>query len=974
MILRLTVLLSITGLLCGCLPGEDDVAKRYNDINQRAHIQNTGNSLMQAAHNMVGYMTADSMKLKAPLDQVPITDLGTAENNVVPKDPPGVKVVTCDTNMFGAAAYFTEQPKGVPPLSLVGETMRASLTKRFGGQSVGWHSKGESIMPPLWTDAGCDSNLEGIADYSPIFVAGFVYNGDEHGRMVLPDPALATQPEIKREVTLPCPGGYHGVIMRPQSCKLKSGESDEVEEVTFVTNVHQRGGETQSAGHELQAVRKKKIWDCYPAVGANLTATAEEIAHFCRDPSQDMTKPDDNLTIVHLDNIKEYLESNKTRNEYYEVACRESADGSNSCHTTPYTPVIPDTFLRCDSANSPERYVINPKLPVEVNEAGNVVTATPEAANTGAIVGNHECGHGWTGDLIAGYKARACQLIKRENGVETPIKLAQTIYQIGYVGARCKTPPLESTYNCPWPLGGQMILREEHQMTKPLALQLQTAARGEWANSFIPYSANVNAETQERASNQNYIISNVNLTGLTNPDFTSYLQGAMGTDMQKDITGCKLAGQTCEFLPDPIRLGIVFDRSGSMDSGSLNSSSQRMECKAKIRDIFSNPLAACFLLELGIRNINYYERFLGDRSNPIVRNLLEDAIANRRNCNDMTIDKVGYCTPGRGQNQSTCNPGTCQTVTSDLVKAKRLAVAEEQLLTALGYIPPGSQLRYTEYLNNNVSFIPFPKFCDPMEDDTCDFGTEIESAKNRIIANKNQHAGDTPLLRAISTALEQFGNLTTGSEEKGIIILFTDGGATDNDYWERNSFPYPYADICQDNIPTSYPDGGYDALCRYVGYTENGITDEKKDYVTATLHSLYISNTCAENKFPSADAENQYSTVACRNIDAIYNPDTAKLRENNLCESVGVNSRSALTNYMRDKFPNVKLFILDMDNAFRSCPSDIDGQVVKISINDPTAFSIAFETAFSSLNTRSATPEYVCQRLRERIYPHALNY
>ncbi len=187
-----------------------------------------------------------------------------------------------------------------------------------------------------------------------------------------------------------------------------------------------------------------------------------------------------------------------------------------------------------------------------------------------------------------------------------------------------------------------------------------------------------------------------------------------------------------------------------MDWEKLGSVSQRMECKAEIRDIFSSGMrpVACSLFALGVRDIRIMERLLGDRSNPIVLSLLKDAIDNRKTCSEMTTDKVGYSTPGRGSNQSSCSPGRCETVNVDLNDETRLVVAEEQLLVALGYVPPGSQLRYTEYYCDAASFIPFPRFCGPMENDTCDFGAEIERAKDRVLQNKGNHKGSTPLLEA----------------------------------------------------------------------------------------------------------------------------------------------------------------------------------------------------------------------------------
>lgn len=948
-------------LLSACLPGENELAQEA-EFNQQTQINNTAYSLYQTANSMAGYLTGESRRRKAPLSETPITQLATTENNVEPKAPEGIKVIKCETGMLGAMVYFTQNPKGIPPLRISGAAMARKLAERHDERYLGWYENGRVTLPKLAEEKGC-TDTNGIVEGSPIFLSGFAYGSDDGNPIVLPDPEKVTWPTVGKAVTLPCPSGFSGSITRGQDCRLITDEQGgETEDITFRTGVVEMG-DVQSPGYELKAVRKKKRWECDPAQDKSVPPTAEEILKFCRNDADNMTKPNDNIVTMTAESFKQILEGSGPG--YYTYSCRQNADGSNKCDAAPYTPTLPETTLRCDRNPVPERYVINPKLPIEVDYAGNVVTETPEAATTGAITAARDCGNGWTGDLIAGYEVRACQLVKKVDGVETPLQQAQTIYKIGYVGARCKTPPLETTYNCPWPLGGNMVLREEHSMTKPLALQLQTAARGEWSKSAIPYIGNINLEAEQRAKDQDYIISNVSLAGRINPDFTNYLIGAMGLAMQKDITGCKLAGQTCEFLPDPIKLGIVFDRSDSMDWEKLGSVSQRMECKAEIRDIFSSGMrpVACSLLALGVRDIKILERLLGDRSNPIVMTLLKDAIDNRRTCSEMTTDKVGYCTPGRGSNQSTCSPGRCETVNVDLNNETRLVVAEEQLLVALGYVPPGSQLRYTEYYDDNVSFIPFPKFCDPMEDDTCDFGAEIARAKERVAANKGNHKGSTPLLNATASALGQFGNLNDGSEEKGILIFFSDGSETDYDGSFRSTSSYPFTTFCKDQSPSYDPEdtGGF---CRYIGLYEGIDVDQAEPDITLMLAELYARHDCANNP----------DLHICTSVLNLY--DGAKFIKAgaNTCSGVGVTKHPTAVEYIQNKFPNLKVFILDMGGDLNACPSDPNGQIVKISMLDRGSFEDAFSRAFASLNTRAATPEFVCQRVRDRLYSGAVNY
>lgn len=119
-----------------------------------------------------------------------------------------------------------------------------------------------------------------------------------------------------------------------------------------------------------------------------------------------------------------------------------------------------------------------------------------------------------------------------------------------------------------------------------------------------------------------------------------------------------------------------------------------------------------------------------------------------------------------------------------------------------------------------------------------------------------------------------------------------------------------------------------------------------------------------------------YTTPICNNIDHLYNSDTGELRAsfNASCQSVGNTSRPSFIRYVQDNHPSLKVFILDMGTDFAHCPSDPSGQVVMIPINNPNAFADAFSEAFISLNPRTATPEFVCQRVRDRLYSNAVSY
>src|SRR5690606_10080037 len=121
-----------------------------------------------------------------------------------------------------------------------------------------------------------------------------------------------------------------------------------------------------------------------------------------------------------------------------------------------------------------------------------------------------------------------------------------------------------------------------------------------------------------------------------------------------------------------------------------------------------------------------------------------------------------------------------------------------------------SEFRYTEYIDDGqITSQQFPQFCDPMEDDTCDFGQELAAAKAEVMKNKGVTGVNTPLLQSMTRALEQFGDPSTGSDTSGILILFTDGQETDDGGWERRSFSYPYGSVCEDRTPsTTITDAG----------------------------------------------------------------------------------------------------------------------------------------------------------------------
>jgi len=979
---------------------------KYNKINQDAQIENTGLSLTQAANDLTASLVASATKRKIPLgSKETVKEDEPTVSFAAPQVPAGTKVAPCGD--FGAVAYFTALPKGVTNMAASGPVMAAALSKRFNSRHVGINTANGVQLPEIATDLGCGVSGD-ILVGSPIFITGFGY-----GETSLPDPRKATTAKLVRDITLPCPSGLTGVVKREQTCELESLDDEtkfEDSKVVFGGKrpvrkskkglaSTQAGSDVDESGTSHEVRRMKRTWNCTPDLAALPPPTAAETASYCRDPADDITKPADQAISLTTDNLKNILSGSGPN--LYTFKCQDAGNGN--CIASPWTgpgaqgpessnitsPLPANTFLRCDKNAIPEQYVINPIIPIQLDGAGKVMSETPAATKTGTIIGNRDCGQNWYGDLIAGYQVRSCNLIKSVNGVETILKTAQTIYRIGYVGARCKQPPKEvSTYFCPRPYKGQLTMREENYMLKPLALQLGTSLPATWTPSTIPWMripgllGNANAETMARAAKEGYKVSRRPLEGVQNPDFTSFLEGVMQPDMVKQVTGCKLAGQGCELPPSPIKLGIVFDRSDSMTMQPqpvLTSATSRMSCVAPYESIFTDKAAACDILRNHADGspvdptqdnnvVHILQSYLIDPSNNVYINMMMDAIDNNRQCGETTTDQVGYCTPGDGAGQSSCAPGTC--VSAGTVSGNKLRVAEDQLKTAIDYIPPGSEFKYTEYISDVPSTKGTTTLCNYVTDPNCNFASELGRVRDMVDDNNGLAKGGTPLMEAARIALEQFGDTYPNPNPvNGILMFFTDGEETDGldtpvpgrkEY--GNNYQYRYGSLCRDISPDNNAATSEAGLCRTIGITEDTSPPPTAAEAALIFSSFYNSENCAQNG----------STSTCTFLEQYYDGTTLSPNWIN-CLNVGTQSRPSFVNYIRQYYPNLKVFILNLtSSSLNSCPTR-DPQVEMIDVSDARGFQTAFARAFGSLNTRPATPEDVCQRMRA-TYPGAASY
>lgn len=496
MLLRKLPLLLAIASLTACLPDEGDVSARYNAINQRAHIENMAGSLATSAQNLSAYLVASQMKRKTPIqDDGKIlsdnpTDF-TVQNNPKPVPPAGIHVSSC--GKYGAIAYFTEKPSGVASLKQEGSTMASSLVLKFGHDAVGMKNANNIQLPKKGITLGCTVG-DDIVEGSPIFVAGFLAPDGLDG---LPDPKKTTQPTFKRDITLPCPTGTDGVIKREQICQLKFADDESSKETGTI-----------KIGNSINDIQRlNKSWECTPDLSTSLPPpTPQEISVYCRDPSQDIAKPADEVIELQIPSLKQELENNGPG--YYTFFCRKNKDGSNTCDAEPYHPE-PKTYLKCDQNTPPPRFTINPYSPMQLNAYGEMMGNPAE---------NRDCGKGWYGKLTARYLTRRCQLIKVVDGASQVVSTPQTIYRVGYAAAQCERD-LNTTVSCPAIPGSnpnnRLPIVRHVSMNIPVALEwsMNKPSPNAWDTSRMSTNDS-RPEIWQTADERGYIIPDISAATL----------------------------------------------------------------------------------------------------------------------------------------------------------------------------------------------------------------------------------------------------------------------------------------------------------------------------------------------------------------------------------------------------------------------------------------------------------------------------
>lgn len=567
MLLRKISFLLSVALLSGCLPGEDDVAARYNAINQRALIESSGIDLSRAAHSHMAYLTAKAMRRKNVLGDTELTTTPTVTaGNTMPIPPSWIKVVECSP--FSVMTYFTAPPKGISSLTASNGPMTRALGKRFGWESVGVQTAGGTQYPTKAASLHCVNKAgSDIADGSPIFVLGFNYN-----TTTLPDPRKTTQPTFTRDITVPCPTGTSGVVKRQQVCQLVFTDTE-----TNVENTQIKLG-ANGAVNDVQ--RLTKNWECTPDdMATPAPLTADEIAAYCRDPANDITKQSDNAIVMDVESLKELLENNNPSGTYSFV-CRSSANGT--CLAEPYIPGE-RTFLRCDENKPAARFVINPTLP-------------PTLSANGELQGNpaetRDCGRGWKGTLEARYLARRCNLILvNQDGQEENVSTAQTIYQIAYSGAKCSRE-LVTTIACPVADGldstRQLPVTRRMVMNDYLALEwTPTKSTPKSWNTSKPATNDSRGEVKAIAQTQSYVvpdISEADLSAASGNDaiwseaIVDAMNRAKPGSASKDIISCDNSGDPCSSGPPNNNIEIWVDTAPLRNYGGAIINMPKLVC------------------------------------------------------------------------------------------------------------------------------------------------------------------------------------------------------------------------------------------------------------------------------------------------------------------------------------------------------------------------------------------------------------
>ncbi|WP_147276949.1 hypothetical protein [Runella aurantiaca] len=490
---------------------------------------------------------------KSPLGDTALTTLPTIPEDRRPKPVHPVGVVVKPCGAFGTLAYFNRQPRGLPPLAVIGGSMMRAMALRFGGENVGIRTtNGVTELPVLTqTVADCNSVDADILPGSPIFAAGFDYNDT-----ALPDRKEVTWPTVARYITIPCPSGFDGVIKREQKCQLQYDPlSEEHEEGEILIG----GDKTPN-----KKARINKTWDCDTA--ADGPATADEITAFCRDPTDVLAKPADSPLAMQAKNMRVLLEDNNP-NGFYDFKCRGSG---GDCTAAPVTnPEVPKgTYYRCEqsSAQTPY-YVVNPQRPLQLDGAGNVVGG-------GA---SQDCGRNWTGDLTARYQVRRCNLYRNNGSGEELVRQSQTLYHIAYAGAKCSTT-VNTTVACPvGNAAGRLPVVRRMTMVKPAALDWRPAIPGtaDWSTSTISTNDS-RQEIKDMADEKGFIVPDTTRAELdaadTNTEWALKLAAAMErrdpSSMDNKVVACDNTGEPCK-VESSSEIRIVVDQTSSRPLASL---------------------------------------------------------------------------------------------------------------------------------------------------------------------------------------------------------------------------------------------------------------------------------------------------------------------------------------------------------------------------------------------------------------------
>jgi hypothetical protein len=93
------------------------------------------------------------------------------------------------------------------------------------------------------------------------------------------------------------------------------------------------------------------------------------------------------------------------------------------------------------------------------------------------------------------------------------------------------------------------------------------------------------------------------------------------------------------------------------------------------------------------------------------------------------------------------------------------------------------------------------------------------------------------------------------------------------------------------------------------------------------------------------------------------------------CLNVRSSTRLTFINFVTDKLPNLRVFILNLGSRqLANRPSDPNGNIQMVDVEDSNGYQKAFNDAFKALHTKPTNPQDVCEKVLAKSFPDAVSY